>query len=291
MSRLFISYSRDDRAWVTELWRALRDATSLEPWIDQKIIPATDWWESILSEIEKCELFVIVLTPKSVQSVYCQTELDYALALNKPVIPLILKTSVYPKQLAKRHIQYMNVADCPLDKVLITILDTAIQIMKEFVNGKYSPAKAKRPKEPNANNDASLNELFSAGIEAEESGNDDIAAQFFERVIDSKSLFRELAQDRLKSINFRLERRNAYEEIKKCVRDKRTRDFGPVVWKKFIQEYGDKPDPDNVRDLVRRVEVDGINKVVVDIAMKMAEDRGYVTYDDILGLIDQYDID
>jgi len=85
--KLFISYSRDDKAWVYELWRGLRDHAYHDAWIDQRIIPAQDWWDSILTNIEAAECVLYIMTPKSVDSIYCQAEMTYALALNKPILP------------------------------------------------------------------------------------------------------------------------------------------------------------------------------------------------------------
>jgi len=91
--KLFISSSRDDSAWTYEFWRTLREETSHHIWIDQRIVPASDWWRSILDEIEHCDCFMMVMSPKSVESIYCLAELNYAVALNKPILPLMLKSS------------------------------------------------------------------------------------------------------------------------------------------------------------------------------------------------------
>ncbi|MCA9905148.1 MAG: toll/interleukin-1 receptor domain-containing protein, partial [Anaerolineae bacterium] len=86
MTKLFISYSRDDKAWVYELWRALRDRAHYDAWIDQRIVPAQDWWDSILTNVEDADCVIYVMSPKSVESIYCVAEVNYALALNKPVL-------------------------------------------------------------------------------------------------------------------------------------------------------------------------------------------------------------
>ena len=109
--RLFLSYSRDDKAYVYELWRALRDRAHHDAWIDQRIVPAQDWWETILKNIETCETFIYLMTPKSVESIYCRAELTYALALNKPILPIMIKPCDYPQDLKTRRIQYSTVND------------------------------------------------------------------------------------------------------------------------------------------------------------------------------------
>ncbi len=78
--KLFISYSRDDKAWVYELWRALRDEANHDAWIDRRLVPAQDWWNTVLDSIEACECILYVISPKSAESIYCRTKLSYALA-------------------------------------------------------------------------------------------------------------------------------------------------------------------------------------------------------------------
>jgi len=82
MKKLFISYSHDDGDWTGDLWRALRDEMDYDAWIDQRIVPATDWWATVLENIETCDCFIYVMTPKAIESIYCQAEVAYALALN-----------------------------------------------------------------------------------------------------------------------------------------------------------------------------------------------------------------
>jgi len=66
--KLFVSYSRDDKQWVYDFWRSIRERLR-----------------------EEADCFIMVLTPRSLESIYCMAELDYALALNKPILPLMLK--------------------------------------------------------------------------------------------------------------------------------------------------------------------------------------------------------
>lgn len=149
--KLFISYSRDDKAWVRELWRALRDRTHHDVWIDQQLVPAQDWWETILKNIEICECCIYVMTPKSVESIYCAAELNYALALNKPVIPLMLESCDPPAEIRKRRIQYSTISDSDsLGDVLLTIERALGEVRVGLLQGKYpSPQPIpSRPDEP-----------------------------------------------------------------------------------------------------------------------------------------------
>jgi len=165
MKKFFISYSRDDKHWAYELWRALRDRMHLDVWIDLKLLPATDWWLSIVESIEECDCFIIVLTPKSGESIYCTEELNYAVALNKPILPIMLKNCASPKAL--RHIQYENATgDVPMGDLLLTMSMAFNRIQTDISLGKYPKptSEVERPTEPIARDAASLYELISQAV-------------------------------------------------------------------------------------------------------------------------------
>lgn len=149
--KLFISYSRDDKAWVYELWRNLRDRAHHDAWIDQRIIPAQDWWDSILTNIESAECVLYIMTPKSVDSIYCQAEMTYALALNKPILPLMLKSCDVPPEISRRRIQYFGLSDTDsLGDVLFTVERGLGQLRVDTLQGKFHPPTPypDRPTEP-----------------------------------------------------------------------------------------------------------------------------------------------
>jgi len=88
--RLFISYAHADRDAVEALAHVL-ERGGVEPWYDYELVPGEVWRERLAQEIAGCEAFLYALTPESVASEYCQWEFEKALALNKPVMPVLLK--------------------------------------------------------------------------------------------------------------------------------------------------------------------------------------------------------
>lgn len=105
--KLFMSYSHDDKHYVYELANRLRNQFRHEVWLDQELSGGELWWSTILDEIEACDCFIVVLTPLYTASNFCNTELTYALALNKVILPLLLKNcSSLPAGL--RKIQYID---------------------------------------------------------------------------------------------------------------------------------------------------------------------------------------
>jgi TIR domain len=86
---LFISYSRQDTAFVRELDAALR-RHGRDPWVDwEDIYEGEEWRRAIAQGIEAADAMVFVISPDSVASVECGKELAIALEDRKRIIPLL----------------------------------------------------------------------------------------------------------------------------------------------------------------------------------------------------------
>ena len=88
MSDVFVSYSRQDVAFVRRLHDALERAGK-DAWVDwQGIAPTADWMSEIYLAIEDADTFVFVLSPESVASEVCARELAHAAEHNKRIVPI-----------------------------------------------------------------------------------------------------------------------------------------------------------------------------------------------------------
>lgn len=121
MGQIFISYSRSDQDKVKEFAEVLQ-ATGNDVWIDQQLTGGQRWWDNILENIRQCEVFVVAVSPKSLDSHACKLELSYAVKLGKGVIPLLISDEVNVNQLPSplNEIQYV---DCRRqDKAVVALL-------------------------------------------------------------------------------------------------------------------------------------------------------------------------
>ncbi len=84
---LFVSYSSQDRSTVDALAAALRRAQQ-QVWFDQELGGGDSWWAKILEQIRACDVFVVALSSNWLQSKPSQSELRYAQALNRPILPV-----------------------------------------------------------------------------------------------------------------------------------------------------------------------------------------------------------
>jgi hypothetical protein len=88
--RIFISYAREDQAAV-EVLNADLERARVQVWMDEELIGGESWWDTILEQIRSCELYIFALSPNSVGSRACQAELDYAIALSRPLLPVLVE--------------------------------------------------------------------------------------------------------------------------------------------------------------------------------------------------------
>ena len=84
---IFISYARRDEAAVRALQEDLVRAKH-DVWFDRELEGGQAWWDTILDRIRVCDLFLFALSPDSVRSRPCQTELAYAVGVHRPVLPV-----------------------------------------------------------------------------------------------------------------------------------------------------------------------------------------------------------
>ena len=86
---VFISYSRAD----SDFARKLNDALQIQgktTWFDQESIASgSDFQQEIYRGIKACDNFLFILSPRSVKSPYCASEVEYAASLNKRFVTVL----------------------------------------------------------------------------------------------------------------------------------------------------------------------------------------------------------
>ena len=84
---IFVSYARLDEGVVKTLVQGLEWANR-EIWFDNDLIGAEVWWVKILENIRQAEVVIFALSDNALQSKPCRAELDYAIALERNVLPI-----------------------------------------------------------------------------------------------------------------------------------------------------------------------------------------------------------
>lgn len=107
MRHIFVSYSRHDKAYARKLADHLI-AAGFDVWIDDRIDYGSRWAEVIQQAIEDCAAFVVIMTPRSRESHWVQTECEYAIQKRKPVFPLLREGEVFFRYIS---VQAVDVTD------------------------------------------------------------------------------------------------------------------------------------------------------------------------------------
>jgi hypothetical protein len=254
--KLFISYSRDDKAWVYELWRALRDRAHHDAWIDQRLLPAQDWWASILENVENCECCIYVMSPMSVQSIYCLAEVRYALALGKPVLPLMLKSTDVPAELTERRIQYLSLNDkMSLGEVLFEIERGLGDVRIGLLQNRFPSQMASRPLEPKPQSkQEQAKEVYLLAEDAYEQNNQSLAEKLWKQVIVSDpQRWGKAAQERLDNLIRERECGSDYQTIATML-EKGQIKAAQAAWRVYLQTCGADYDPRGIADYLAELE-------------------------------------
>lgn len=91
MTEVFICHAEEDRAALDQIYETLARAglTVWTSWHDIQM--GKDFQAAIYRGIETADNFIYLLSPEAVRSPWCQREVDYALGLNKRIIPVLFK--------------------------------------------------------------------------------------------------------------------------------------------------------------------------------------------------------
>jgi hypothetical protein len=87
--KIFISYSREDRVTADQVRDSLNELGH-ETWIDEKLTGGQPWWNQILDQIQSCDAFLPIVSDSFIESKACESEFDWALAVRRHIIPLLV---------------------------------------------------------------------------------------------------------------------------------------------------------------------------------------------------------
>lgn len=103
MKRIFISYSRRDLNFVKQLAKDLQQAGN-QVWYDLSSLDGGDrWGREIQNAIRQSDVFLLVVSPNSVESEWVEKEFLYASNLQRRIIPLLYQACDLPLWLLNIH--------------------------------------------------------------------------------------------------------------------------------------------------------------------------------------------
>ncbi|TMI66318.1 MAG: toll/interleukin-1 receptor domain-containing protein [Bacteroidetes bacterium] len=127
-SKVFVSYSRADSAFVKKLTADLK-TLGVDIWLDQLDIPLGSLWDiEIETALNECNCVLFVASQASVQSKNALDEVYAALEENKRVVPIRIDNCNLPFRL--KRLQHYDVTDS-YDEVLQTVSNTLMLKVNE----------------------------------------------------------------------------------------------------------------------------------------------------------------
>jgi hypothetical protein len=146
MTQVLISYSRKDLAFVERLAKDLQ-AAGLEVWYDLSGLEGgTRWGQEIQSAIQRCQIFVVVLSPNSIDSEWVEKEFMYANSLKRKIIPLLYQPCETPMWFINLH--FIDVQGSNYDShfwVILKAMGSSLRIRRRKTNLRLRLPRSRQP--------------------------------------------------------------------------------------------------------------------------------------------------
>lgn len=110
--RVFVSYASDDRWFATPLLDRLAKHPGVSVFATQNLSAAEDWRKRLKQELVAASAFLVLLSPRSVESNWVLSELGAAWALGKPIVAVLTDPAVRSKiPVEARQLSFLHIPD------------------------------------------------------------------------------------------------------------------------------------------------------------------------------------
>ncbi len=110
--RIFISYAKADQVHAHKLRSLLSRRPNVRIFATEMLSAGEDWRSKLIDELSKCDIFLVLLSPNSVDSPWVLQELGAAWGLDKPIIPIVTHPEVFSKiPVSLSHLQFVEIKD------------------------------------------------------------------------------------------------------------------------------------------------------------------------------------
>jgi len=147
MGHIFISYSHKDTKYAHGLAANLQ-GMGFDIWIDERLDYGSQWPHEIQRQLDTCDAFILIMSPRSFDSEWVQSELQRAKRKLKPIFPLLLEGD--EPWLSVESTQYYDVRDNGLpDARFYSALKRVISVSQSaqtFSRRQNPPVKTEKQK-------------------------------------------------------------------------------------------------------------------------------------------------
>jgi formylglycine-generating enzyme required for sulfatase activity len=241
--KVFVSYARVDKPYCIRIIETLH---AHDVWYDQRLYAGQDWWKEILRRLDWCEVFIYLLSPDSVASLYCRRELEIALRLKRDVIPVLInRETVLPKNM--REWQYIDLCENLTVENVSQLLNAILLVERQRASNSPKLKVASDAAESSPASISNPAELISSAVRALEKGDYDNAILLLKQAKASGYQSRFVSLDKLlriaeSAVSDRNETREAqreYQHIVALFAFESTRKLACEALAEFRKEFGD----------------------------------------------------
>jgi hypothetical protein len=94
---VFLSYARADEEDINKIQSILYKYYNLRIFTSEMLNAGEDWKTKLRDEIAQCDIFIVLLSPNSIESSWVLTELGAAWGLEKLIVPIFTQPEVLSK--------------------------------------------------------------------------------------------------------------------------------------------------------------------------------------------------
>jgi hypothetical protein len=144
MSICFISYATEDLKFVENELIPLVRSIGLEPWYAKADLRAgEDYARRITDSIASCDLFILVMTPRAIQSEWVRDEIDLAIKSCGRIVQLLIETcrldELHPRLGRLHHVDLRQKGIADWSKLVTVLVDVAARSsFRRDVQGNWS---------------------------------------------------------------------------------------------------------------------------------------------------------
>lgn len=122
--RIFLSYAAADRVYAHQVRSLLSQRPNVHLFTTETLSAGEDWQSKLKDELSKCDLFLVLLSPNSVESKWVLHELGAAWAIDKPIVPIVTHPEVFTKvPVALSQTQFVEIKDLAKPGIMNRILE------------------------------------------------------------------------------------------------------------------------------------------------------------------------
>ena len=121
--RVFLSYAREDSIQGHKLNAILSRQYSVNVFTTETLSAGEDWRSILREELSKCDVFVLLWSPNSIDSKWVLHELGAAWALDKTIVPVVTEPNLstkFPVEL--RDVKFISIDDLENQETVNRIL-------------------------------------------------------------------------------------------------------------------------------------------------------------------------